>query len=309
MKSALVIEEKQITVMGRFFKTIRLQAEGYEFVDFPGRALEQLITQKVNADIFTFTQRLSKRIPEFQFHAEADSLAVLRIESYDIWWKRRINDKTRNMVRKAAKKGVTVRVVKFDDELVSGIESIHNEAPIRQGKPFKHFGKTFETVKNEHSTFLDRSDFIGAYYEGELIGIVKLVHQGAWSSLMQIISKISHRDKAPTNALIAKAVEICAERGVPHLQYGIWSTRGIGDFKLHHGFERIEVPRYYVPLTLTGRLMLRFGLHRGVAEFMPKRVLDFLIDVRSRWYNFKFRKYRTNGAVAQMAEPHANAWG
>jgi hypothetical protein len=36
---------------------------------------------------------------------------------------------------------------------------------------------------------------------------------------MQIISMISHRDKAPTNALLAKR-EICAERGVPKLQYG-----------------------------------------------------------------------------------------
>jgi len=307
MKSALIIGQRQLVVTGGFFRTVRLQAEWYEFVDSPEWFLEQLKAQKVNADLLTFTQRLSKTVPEFPFHSEGDSLAVLRIASYDKWWKEQINDKTRNMVRKAAKKGVVIRLVKFDDELVSGIESIYNESPIRQGKPFRHFGKPFEIVKSAHSTFLDRSDFIGAYYEGELIGFVKLVHQGEWSSMMQILSKMSHRDKAPTNALLAKAVETCAERGVPQLQYGIWSTRGIGDFKMHHGFERIEVPRYYVPLTAKGRLVVRSGLHRGAAEFMPQRALDYFISLRSRWYNFKFRNCRTNGAVAQMAERRAKA--
>lgn len=300
MKSPLVIEKKNMAVIGRIVRTVRLQAEGYEFLDSPAQAIEQLKTKNVGADIFTFTQPLSRRIPEYKFHAEADSLAVLPIDNYETWWKRQINDKTRNMVRKAAKKGVTVRLVKFDDELISGIESIHNESPIRQGKPFKHFGKAFETVRDDHSTFLDRSDFIGAYYEGELIGIVKLVHQGAWSSMMQIISKISHRDKAPTNALLAKAVEICAERRIPHLQYGIWSRRGIGEFKMHHAFERIEVPRYYVPLTLMGGLMLRCGLHRGPAQLIPNRVFDLLIDLRATWYNFRLRNKPTNEAVTQL---------
>ena len=36
---------------------------------------------------------------------------------------------------------------------------------------------------------------------------------------MGIIAKIKHRDKAPMNALVAKAVEICAENKIPYLVY------------------------------------------------------------------------------------------
>ena len=37
---------------------------------------------------------------------------------------------------------------------------------------------------------------------------------------MHILSMVSHRDKAPTNALIAQAVRSCADRSIPHLVYG-----------------------------------------------------------------------------------------
>ena len=50
-----------------------------------------------------------------------------------------------------------------------------------------------------------------------VIGFAKLVpdedHQQA--ALMQILSMVSHRDKSPTNALIAQAVRSCAERRNP----------------------------------------------------------------------------------------------
>ena len=62
------------------------------------------------------------------------------------------NDKTRNMVRKAGKKDVSIRVVGFDDKLVEGIAEIYNESPLRQGNRFRHYGKDFETLKAAHAT-------------------------------------------------------------------------------------------------------------------------------------------------------------
>jgi hypothetical protein len=305
--SGVAMGKDTFSISGRLFKTLKLRDEGYEFVDHPNQVLELLRELRIKADLFSFTQRLSEPIVRYHYYSEVDSLAVLSISTYEHWWKKQINDKTRNMVRKAEKKGVVLRMVEFSDELVAGIQSIHDEQPIRQGKPFKHYGKPFEIVKRDHSSFLDRSDFIGAYFEGELIGIVKLVHQGVWSNLMQIISKIAHREKAPTNALIAKAVQVCAERGISQLQYGQWSSRGIGDFKLHHGFERREVPRYFIPLNGKGRLMLRFGLHRSLLDAFPPHMVDFLMDMRTKWYHFKFRDHRFKGAVAQLAEHRAKA--
>ena len=50
-------------------------------------------------------------------------------------------------MRRAAKRGVIVRVAPFDDEFARGIHKICNEAPGRQGRRFWHYGKDFETVK------------------------------------------------------------------------------------------------------------------------------------------------------------------
>jgi len=49
---------------------------------------------------------------------------------------------------------------------------------------------------------------IGAYFKGELIGLIMLGHSGQLAFPGQIISKVAHRDKMTNNALIEKAVEI-----------------------------------------------------------------------------------------------------
>jgi hypothetical protein len=100
---------------------------------------------------------------------------------------------------------------------------------------------------------------------------------------------VAQRDKAPTNALIAKAIELCAERGIENLQYGIWSRRSLGDFKKHHAFSRVEIPRYFVPLSLRGRAAIAMGLHRTLKRFVPVNFQDTLANLRAKWYLFKFR--------------------
>jgi hypothetical protein len=183
--------------------------------------------------------------------------------------------------------------VPFDDTLVQGISAIYNECPIRQGKPFWHFGKDLDAVRRMNGTFLERSVFIGAFHEDTMIGFAKLVSdevQGQ-AGLMQIVSMIRHRDKAPTNALIAQAVRICAERQIPYLVYASFSygskqRDSLGDFKQHSGFQRVELPRYYIPLTLRGRVALRFRLHHGVVERLPAPLLEQLRKLRSFWYEY-----------------------
>ena len=75
------------------------------------------------------------------------------------------------------------------------------------------------------ATFLNRAVFIGAFLEDNLIGFIKLVanEDGSQAGLMHIISMIQHRDKAPTNALMAQAVRSCAERGIAYLWYANFS--------------------------------------------------------------------------------------
>lgn len=281
---------KEIEVRGRAIRIARLAAETYEFLGDPQAAVKLLRDSGARIDLFTFTQQLPDVTPRYDYPMEWDNLAAVPISTFDQWWKHQINGKTRNMVRRAETKGITVREVPFDDGLVHDIKAIYDETPVRQGRSFWHYKKDFESVRRENATFLDRSVFLGAFNEGTLIGFAKLVSDGdgRQAALMQILSMVSHRDKAPTNALIAHAVRACAERGTGHLvyshfAYGRKDRDGLSDFKQHNGFQRIDLPRYYVPLTALGRLALRLRLHRGIADHVPEPMLAQLRRMRSRW--------------------------
>ena len=283
VSNLMKIDGKAIAVSGRFPRIARLRAEYYEYVSEPRGFMDQLKASRCRADVFTFLQETPEREPKHRLRHEWESISVVRISTFDHWWKKQVNDKTRNMVRKAQKAGVELRAVPYSDEFVQGIVKIYNESPVRQGKPFKHYGKNFDTIKAEHGEYLDRAELIGAYYKDELIGFIKLVHGRGVSNLMNIISMISHRDKAPTNALIARAVEICAQRGVPYLHYGLWSKRGLGDFKKHHAFEQMDVVRYFVPLNIRGQIALGLKLHRSLAEMLPEKLVNVLAEWRTKW--------------------------
>ena len=256
---------KELRIDGRLIRIGFIDGEGFQFLEDPEVALRSLRRSGDRIDLFTFIQRLSETPTKLNYPMEWDNMAALRVSTFDDWMTKQIDFKVRNKVRKATKNGVIVREVPFDDAYVQGIHAIYNESPIRQGKPFWHYGKDLETVYKMNATFMDRSIFIGAYFDGNLIGFVKLVFDESRSQagLMQIVSLIQCRDKAPTNALIAQSVRSCAERGISYLwyanmSYGKKQADGLADFKRHNGFQKIELPRYFVPLTVAGRMALRF---------------------------------------------------
>ena len=179
---------------------------------------------------------------------------------------------------------MVVRETLYDDDFVRGMTAIFNEAPIRQGRRFWHYGKDFETVKNQFSRYLFREHMIGAYYQGEMIGFVMLGNAGKFGVTGQIISSLKHRDKALNNALIAKAVEVCEKLKLSYLIYLFWSDDSLAEFKRRCGFEKVRVPRYYIPLTWKGKLVLRCGAHRGWKEILPVWVKNPLKRLRKRWH-------------------------
>src|SRR6201993_796607 len=203
---------------------------------------------------------------------ELDSMAALPIKSYSFWWEKQIERKARNKVRKAQKSGVVVKSATFDDGFFRGMTSIFNETPIRQARRFLHYGKDFETVKREFSRFLFREEIFGAYMGEELVGFIMVGDAGKYACLGQIISKIAYRDLAPTNALLAKVIERCAEKGFPYLVYAYWLDDSLGDFKRNNGFQRFDLPRYFVPLTKKGKLAFKLGLHRGWKRVVPRQI-------------------------------------
>lgn len=295
-----------IKIDGRLVRTARLDADKYEYLGDPEPAIEAMRRSGTRVDLFTFLQPLPVTAPQYAYPMEWDNLAAIRVSTFDHWWTAQVNNKTRNMVRSAEKKGVSVREVPFDDALVQGIWAIYNESPIRQGKPFRHYGKDQETVRRMTATFLDRSIFLGAFLNGELIGFIKMVTDGVGTQagLMHIVSMIRYRDKAPMNALVAQAVRSCADRGIRFLvysnfAYGNKQRDTLADFKQHNAFERIDLPRYYVPLTLAGRAALQLGLHRPLLDRVPESVIPYLREARARWYR---RRFKTT-AAAHPATP------
>lgn len=282
---------KQVLIEGKLIRIGRLDGEGYQFLGDPEAAVGAVRGSGRRIDIFTFIQKLSDTSPRYSYPMEWDNMAALPVSTFDHWMKHQIDFKVRNKVRKAEKNGVVVREVPFDDVLVRGICAVYNESSVRQGMRFWHHGKDLEAVRRMNGTFMDQSIFIGAFFEGNLIGFVKLVtnEDRSQAGLMQIVSMIRHRDKAPTNALIAQAVRSCAERGILHLWYASFSygkkqRDSLADFKLHNGFRKVDLPRYYVPLTLAGRTALTLGLHHRIIDWIPEPVGNTYRKIRSFWY-------------------------
>jgi hypothetical protein len=296
MNSLFNLCGKQIKVQGKALRVGRLDAEKYQFLDDPEAMLEGLRKSRRRVDLFTFMQRLPESTPKYRYPMEMDNLAAIPISTFDQWWNRQIGFKARNKAKQAEKKGVTVREVPFDDLLVKGIWEIYNECPIRQGKPFGHYGKNLETVHKEEATYLESSIFLGAFLGEEMIGFIKMVHDETCTQagLMNIVSMVKHRDRAPTNALVAHAVRICAERKISYLvysnfAYGKKEKDSLSDFKERNGFQKMDLPRYYVPLTPVGRLALRLGLHKKLSDHVPEPVLAKLREYRNAWYSRKLQ--------------------
>jgi hypothetical protein len=299
----ITIEGLAISISGRVLKTGRVRDEPYDCLYDSEKFVARLRCEQNRPDLFTFMQPVGDQQAHHPFYHEVESLAVLRITTFKDWWKNKIRTHTRNHIKKAQKKGVEVRLVPFDDNLVRGVKAVYDECPLRQGKPFWHYRKDFETIKVGLSTFLDRSDFIGAFWEGELIGFIKMTSQQGAAGLMHIISMIAHRDKAPTDALIAKAVEHCAEKRIMYLHYGFWITGGFGKFKENHSFECYTVPRYFVPLTAKGQLALKLGLHRKLVDRLPTSWRARMVALRNEWNRFRYEQRPNDGAVSQLADP------
>jgi hypothetical protein len=282
---------KEVWIDGSLIRIAHIDGEGYQFLEDPEAALGALRRSRTRIDLFTFIQKLSDVSPKYGYPMEWDNMAALPVSTFEHWMTRQIDSKVRNMIRKAEKNGVVVREVAFDDALTRGIQAIYNEAPVRQGKPFWHYGKNLEAVRKMNATFMEGSIFIGAFFQDNLIGFVKLVFDKdrSQAGLMQILSMIRHRDKAPTNALIAQAVRSCALRGIPYLWYANFSygkkqADSLADFKRHNGFERIDLPRYYIPLTVAGQMALRLGLHHGVTDWIPEPLAATYRRIRGLWY-------------------------
>jgi hypothetical protein len=285
---------QNIVMQGKSVRIARLDGEKYTFPQDPEAAVEALRTCGTRVDLFTFLQGLPDTSIRYPYKHEIDNLAVLPVSTFENWWNNQIRSYPRNRARQAEKKGVVLREVPFGEELVRGICGIYNETPVRQGKRFPHYGMTLEGARQYAGTFLDRSIYVGAFVGDTMIGFIKLSmdESRTQACLVHILSMAQHKDKAPTNALIAEAVRTCAKQGVSYLIYEHFNYGNKADslthFKEVNGFQRVDIPRYYVPLTARGRLALRMGLHHRIVDRIPESVAEKFRDLRRAWYAHRY---------------------
>jgi hypothetical protein len=246
--------------------------EYYKNINPTKTFLAKLQTRDV--DIFTFIDRkwcCPIIDPSPEWIKIQDNIALLEIKDYQIWWNN-IGKKTRNMVRKAEKDGLQVSIVPQTDKLSEGIWKIYNETPVRQGRAFPHYGETRETVAT--NMYAEKnSTYVGAYIGEELAGFIQVLHGDSIAILSNILAMQKHLDKAVNNALIAKAVEVCAEKGERWLMYGrIGNHPSLDRFKENNGFSKFSITRYYIPLTSKGKLAIKLGLHQEPKDTLPDSI-------------------------------------
>jgi len=291
--NAVRVREQTFMISGSIVGTAALQTgkeEWLEDVQNPEEVVQLLKKSPTKIDLLRFWQRIPESKPKFKYYYEWRDIAAIPVSTYKHWFTKQISPKARNKIRKSEKYGVRVQESAVTDQLVEGIMGIFNQSPVRRGKPFWHYGKDFPTVKQEMSLDASRSTFVVAYFQDELIGFIKLLFSDRYAMITLILDKTAHRDKAPMNGMLAKAVEICADRGIPYITYTVWRRGEHGQFQESNGFEKIRVPEYFVPVSLVGRLALAVGLHKGLKEALPEPVVVWLLELRRRWYAFKLEK-------------------
>lgn len=292
---SLHINGNAVVVKGRWIRLAVVHDEewletGLQDPPFYVKTLKEQGSHGLRADIFTFSQKLPATLPSYSYPIERDSIAAISLANFKAWWEK-LPQETRKNVRRSQKRGVVVNVKQFDDDLINRIAEVNNDSPVRQRKRNVHYGKSVDQIRKDYSSFLDRSDFVCAFLGDEMIGFLKIVYRGEVASILNLTVKPAHNDKRPANALIAKAVEICATKRISYITYGLlnYGNKRSGllrEFKIRNGFEELLVPRYFVPVTRWGAICVTLKLHRGLLGILPHRVITMLVNMRAKWYSF-----------------------
>ncbi len=247
----------------------------------------------LKADIFTFAQQLPVTQPRYSYPMEWESVAAIPVVKFKDWWEG-LPQETRKNVRRSQKRGVVLTVRELDETVAEGIRAVNDDSPLRQGMKNAYYGLTIEETWKRYGEFNGRCDFICAYSGEEMIGFLHLVYREDLAAILNLTVKASQSDKRPANALLAKAVEICEERGMSHLSYGLYDygkkrDTPLREFKIRNGFTNILIPRYFVPITAWGRICMKANLHRRLIGILPHPVISAGVRARA-WLFKKFHK-------------------
>ena len=293
---ALTLGRETVVIRGGLLKTASIHDEEWleNEVEDPAK-WEKILGERAlegkRADIFSFAQKSPGSEPKYKYPMELTSIAAIRLPGFKEWWEK-LPQETRKNVRRAQKRGVVVTLMPFDETLMTHIRRVNDDSPIRQGIRNAHYGKSLSEIAKDYSAFLDRSDFICACVGEEVIGFLKIVYRGEVASILNLTTMPSHADKRPANALVAKAVELCDAKGIAFITFGQFNYGNkkdspLREFKIRNGFEETFKPKYYVPLTVWGRIAMKANFHRGLLGILPSGAISLGLSARARCYYFK----------------------
>ena len=286
---SVTIDDTTFVSGTRFPRVARIKDEPFTetaVVVDPERMIRQVVASGLPADVLTFAQKIDEREARHPYYFEWDNVAAASTENFSDWWTG-LPQATRKNCRRAERDGIVVRRAVLDQALAEGIKRLYDESPFRQGRRFWHYGKSLEAVHQENSTYRDRSEFLAAHLNDELVGFMKFVYVGHVATIMQILASTAHFAKRPMNALIAKAVEVCSQNGMSYLVYskfhfGNKIVSPLSEFKSRNGFNCLEFPRYYIPLNVRGRIAINLRLHRGLLGLLPSPMIGAALSLRER---------------------------
>jgi hypothetical protein len=292
-------ETETFVIRKKLFLTLASDSREYLQSILPTEEIVKELRRK-HVDIFTFLERrwcCPIAEPSGTWTRAEDNIAILKLKNYDEWWKN-IGKKTRNMIRKAEKAGIATHVATTNNELADGIWKIFNETPIRQGRGFPHYGVSLDTIKRNLKSFPD-STYIGAYLQRELAGFIHLIHGDHLTIISQLLSLQKHWDKSVNNALIAKAIEFCANNHIEWVMYGRMGNHPTLDsFKESNGFIKFSLTRYFLPLTSKGKLAIKLKLNKELKDSLPPSMKKALFPL----YNWASRT-RARIRLISMQKP------
>ncbi len=309
--------EVEVSIKGKSHQRVALRVEGHpwvahglwwrhaeiwdeawtpgEWVTQPERVRQAFQAHTGFADLFSFPCVASYR-PSPDATEDAglgvsairwSNKAVLPTADPQAWWTG-LSQETRKNVRRAERRGVQVKELTWSQDLARGIQRIYDESPLRQGRPFWHYGKSLDQVVRDNATYLERSTFLGAFVGEEMVAFIKWVRVNDEARIMQILALQSHQDKRPLMALIAHAVWVCHRQGVTGLiygkmTYGSKTDSSMVEFKRRLGFQQVDMPRLVVAVTTKGRWVVRWGLDRPWSDRLPSSWVHRLLKWRTWW--------------------------
>lgn len=282
--SSLIIREEAIRVPAigkRFFYSYASYPMEYIYDIEPTQKLLLNLKQK-GVDLFSFiNMTYTQKMPRNHlFHRDLENIAIMKINSYEKWWMDTLKKKERQSVKKAQKCGVDIRNVEVNTNFLKEVQKIYNETPYREGRRYSGYGLSLDHLRDKFTDY-GNSDILGAYFGGQLIGLLWLTYGDRAAMFRSFVSLIKHRDKCPNNALISGAVKSCCGRRISYLIYGnhYGFLPSLDAFREHQGFRKVPLPRYYIPLSERGELAVRLGLHRKIEYSIPLVIERALLEL------------------------------